>query len=72
METAQHEPRRIHREKHQGRVNQTRLSLSVASLATREAIRCYCKQPASKRGKMISDCLNQAKRWAKSAAKHKH
>lgn len=40
-------------------------SNSVASLATREAIRYYRKQPASKRGKMISDCLNQAKRWAR-------
>ncbi|WGM01771.1 hypothetical protein [Arsenophonus nasoniae] len=47
-------------------------SNSVASLATSEAIRYYRKQPASRRGKMISDCLNQAKRWAKSAAKHKH
>lgn len=47
-------------------------SLSVASLATREAIRYYRKQSASKRGKMLEDCLNQAKRWAKSAAKHKH
>lgn len=46
-------------------------SSSVASLATREAIRYYRKQPASKRGKMIADCLNQAKRWAKSAAKSK-
>ncbi|WP_032115185.1 hypothetical protein WH390_07745 [Candidatus Arsenophonus nilaparvatae] len=47
-------------------------SLSVASLATSEAIRYYRKQPASRRGKMIEDCLNQAKRWAKSATKHKH
>ncbi|HGJ5857417.1 hypothetical protein [Arsenophonus nasoniae] len=47
-------------------------STSVATIATNEAIRYYRKQPASKRGKMISDCLNQAKRWAKSAAKHKH
>ncbi|WP_339053218.1 hypothetical protein [Arsenophonus endosymbiont of Crataerina pallida] len=47
-------------------------SLSVASLATSEAIRYYRKQPASKRGKMIADCLNQAKRWAKRAAKNKY
>ncbi|WGM02431.1 hypothetical protein [Arsenophonus nasoniae] len=47
-------------------------SNSVASLATSEAIRYYRKQPASRRGKMIADCLNQAKRWAKSVAKHKH
>nr|CBA74353.1 hypothetical protein ARN_22420 [Arsenophonus nasoniae] len=47
-------------------------SNSVASLATSEAIRYYRKQPASKRGKMLEDCLNQAKRWAKSAAKIKH
>ncbi|HGJ5855149.1 MAG TPA: hypothetical protein ACHBZ9_22060 [Arsenophonus nasoniae] len=40
-------------------------SLSVASLATNEAIRYYRKQPASKRGKMLEDCLNQAKRWAR-------
>lgn len=40
-------------------------SLSVTSLATSEDIRYYRKQPASKRGKMISDCLNHAKRWAK-------
>ncbi|WP_063657766.1 hypothetical protein [Candidatus Arsenophonus triatominarum] len=47
-------------------------SNSVASLATNEAIRYYRKQPASKRGKMLEDCLNQAKRWAMSAAKHKY
>ncbi|MFS1564174.1 MAG: hypothetical protein ACL7AX_12260 [Candidatus Arsenophonus phytopathogenicus] len=47
-------------------------SSSIAAMATSEAIRYYRKQPASRRGKMISDCLNQAKRWAKSAAKHKH
>lgn len=40
-------------------------SNSVASLATCEAIRYYRKQPASKRGQMIADCLNQAKRWAR-------
>ncbi|QBY41917.1 hypothetical protein QE197_01475 [Arsenophonus nasoniae] len=40
-------------------------SNSVASLATSEAIRYYRKQPASKRGKMLEDCLNQAKRWAR-------
>ncbi|WP_339053086.1 hypothetical protein [Arsenophonus endosymbiont of Crataerina pallida] len=44
-------------------------SLSVASLATSEAIRYYRKQPASRRGKMIADCLNQAKRWAKLTKK---
>ncbi|HGJ5876707.1 MAG TPA: hypothetical protein ACHBX0_10385 [Arsenophonus sp.] len=47
-------------------------STSVARLATSEAIRYYRKQPTSRRGKMIEDCLNQAKRWAKSAAKNKH
>ncbi|QBY44419.1 hypothetical protein QE197_13100 [Arsenophonus nasoniae] len=47
-------------------------SNSVASLATSEAIRYYRKQPVSRRGKMLEDCLNQAKRWAKSATKHKH
>ncbi|SPP31364.1 hypothetical protein ARAF_0488 [Arsenophonus endosymbiont of Aleurodicus floccissimus] len=47
-------------------------SPSVASLATSEVIRYYCKQPASRRGKMIAYCLNQARRWAKSATKHKH
>ncbi|HGJ5881079.1 hypothetical protein [Arsenophonus nasoniae] len=47
-------------------------SSSVAAMATNEAIRYYRKQPASRRGKMIADCLNQAKRWAKSVAKHKH
>ncbi|MFS1582535.1 MAG: hypothetical protein ACL7AY_14315 [Candidatus Arsenophonus phytopathogenicus] len=47
-------------------------SSSIAAMAISEAIRYYRKQPASRRGKMISDCLNQAKRWAKSAAKHKH
>lgn len=40
-------------------------SLSVASLATNEAIRYYRKQPASRRGKILEDCLNQAKRWAR-------
>ncbi len=44
----------------------------IAAMATSEAIRYYRKQPASRRGKMIVDCLNQAKRWAKSAAKNKH
>lgn len=47
-------------------------STSVATIATNEAIRYYRKQPASRRGKMLADCLNQAKRWAKSATKHKH
>lgn len=47
-------------------------SSSIATTATSEAIRYYRKQPASKRGKMIADCLNQAKRWATSAAKHKY
>lgn len=46
-------------------------STSIARLARNEAIRYYRKQPASRRGKMIVDCLNQAKRWAKSAAKSK-
>ncbi|HGJ5878217.1 MAG TPA: hypothetical protein ACHBZ9_03815 [Arsenophonus nasoniae] len=47
-------------------------SSSIAATATNEAIRYYRKQPASRRGKMLEDCLNQAKRWAKSATKHKH
>ncbi|HGJ5884099.1 MAG TPA: hypothetical protein ACHBY7_13220 [Arsenophonus sp.] len=47
-------------------------SSSIAAMATSEAIRYYRKQPTSRRGKMILDCLNQAKRWAKSAAKSKH
>lgn len=47
-------------------------SNSVAAMATSEAIRYYRKQPASRRGKMIEDCLNQAKRWAMSATKSKH
>lgn len=47
-------------------------STSIARLATNEAIRYYRKQPVSRRGKIIEDCLNQAKRWAMSAAKHKH
>ncbi|MFS1538547.1 MAG: hypothetical protein ACL7BU_07425 [Candidatus Phlomobacter fragariae] len=44
-------------------------SISIASLATTEAIRYYRKQPASKRGRIIADCLNQAKRWARSTTK---
>ena len=47
-------------------------SISVNTLATSEAIRYYRKQPANKRGKMMDDCLNQTKRWAKSAFKNKH
>lgn len=47
-------------------------SSSIAATATNEAIRYYRKQPASRRGKMIEDYLNQAKRWAKSATKHKY
>ncbi|WP_063657567.1 hypothetical protein [Candidatus Arsenophonus triatominarum] len=46
-------------------------SSSIASLATSEAIRYYRKQPASRGGKMIADCLDQAKMMAKLTTKRK-
>ncbi|HGJ5891173.1 MAG TPA: hypothetical protein ACHBZA_07465 [Arsenophonus apicola] len=38
-------------------------SLSVASLATNEAIRYYRQSKSTQRGKMMANCLDVAKQW---------